>query len=219
MKPYKLGLLAAVGLAAVAAVRAGHAGSAAPGRAPESAKALAERACASCHGATGMAALPLVPNLAGQHRDYLVRQLRRFKAHDRGGPRAVENMWSVSHELTHGQIEALAAYFAQQRPSPQSLESSADAIAAGEAVYLGGAVARGVPACSACHGTDGRGGATAPRLAGQHATYLVRQLTAFQRSSDRPGAGAMKPVAHELTPENIASVAAYLQALPRISVH
>jgi cytochrome c553 len=44
--------------------------------------------------------------------------------------------------------------------------------------------------------------------------YLVKQLTVFQRTDERPEGNIMKTVAHELTQENIIDVAAYLQAMP-----
>ncbi|MGZ5187077.1 MAG: c-type cytochrome, partial [Caldimonas sp.] len=62
----------------------------------------------------------------------------------------------------------------------------------------------------------GQGNATFPRLAGQHADYLVKQLIVFQRTDERPEGVIMKTVAHELTPENVRDVASYLQALPSL---
>jgi cytochrome c553 len=55
--------------------------------------------------------------------------------------------------------------------------------------------------------------ATFPRLAGQHADYLVKQLLVFQRTDERPEGSIMKTVAHELSPANIGDVAAYVQSL------
>ena len=73
-----------------------------------------------------------------------------------------------------------------------------------------------MPACSTCHGPKGEGKATFPRLAGQHADYLVKQLVVFQRTDERPEGSIMKTVAHELTGQNIHDVAGYLQALPNL---
>jgi cytochrome c553 len=213
MKTSKLCLLA-IGVASAACAAA----PAAPAR-PESgdaARTLAEKTCAKCHGATGTAALSNVPNLAGQQPQYLAGQLREFKSHSRRDPAGAENMWSISHDLTAGQIDELAGYFARQKPLPQPVEGSREAISAGQAIFTGGAVERGVPACSGCHGTHGLGRDATPRLAGQHQTYLIKQLMVFQGSNDRLPGGPMKSVSHELSPENIASVAAYLQALPGI---
>ncbi|MGZ5714542.1 MAG: c-type cytochrome, partial [Caldimonas sp.] len=84
------------------------------------------------------------------------------------------------------------------------------------AIFESGVPATGVPACTGCHGAQGQGNATFPRLAGQHADYLVKQLIVFQRTDERPEGAIMKTVAHELTPENVRDVASYLQALPSL---
>jgi cytochrome c553 len=214
MKTSKLCLLA-IGFA-LANGHAAQPSAPAPADSGATARTLAETVCAKCHGVTGMAALSNVPNLAGQQREYLIKQLREFKSHSRRDRPGVENMWSISHDLTVGQIAELAGYFAGQKPLPQPVEGTPEAISAGQAIFSGGAVQSGVPPCSSCHGADGRGKSAVPRLAGQHATYLIKQLMVFQRSNERPGGGLMKSVSHGLTPENIASVAAYLQALPSI---
>ena len=56
--------------------------------------------------------------------------------------------------------------------------------------------------------------ATFPRLAGQHADYVVKQLVVFQRTDERPEGSIMKTVAHDLTAQNVSDVAGYVQALP-----
>lgn len=35
--------------------------------------------CAPCHGKTGLSVVPIYPNLAGQHQQYLFKQLLTFK--------------------------------------------------------------------------------------------------------------------------------------------
>ena len=65
--------------------------------------------------------------------------------------------------------------------------------------------------CAACHGADGRGTAPAnPNLAGQHAGYIVQQLTAF-KSGARPSP-IMQGMAAGLAPEDMQAVAAYFEA-------
>lgn len=84
----------------------------------------------------------------------------------------------------------------------------------GRPIFNDGISAKGIPPCHSCHGPGGAGNEKFPRLAGQHADYLVKQLTVFQRTDERPEGSIMKTVAHDLTQENIIDVAAYLQALP-----
>ena len=84
---------------------------------------------------------------------------------------------------------------------------------AGRSIFEGGLPAHNVPACSACHGNQGQGTAAAPRIAGQHLNYIVKQLIVFQRTDERPEGAVMKAVAHELSADDVASVAAYAQSL------
>lgn len=202
------------------AASAAFAATALPAIDPEaSGKSVAARVCVNCHGADGNAPPGEVPNLAGQREEFLRRQLTAFKSHSRRDQAATETMWSVSHNLNNRQIDELAAHFAAQQPRRQPIEGEPDEISAGQRIFSGGAVEKNVPACSGCHGADGLGKGDAPRLAGQHVGYLAKQLGVFQTSNDRPGAPLMRSVAHELTPENIRNVAAYLQALPSIRTH
>jgi len=213
MKTVTLGLLAiAVGLAAGCAnvQRSRDLDN------PEvSGRTLAEQVCSNCHGMTGTATSPNFPNLAGQQEVYLSNQLHQLRGHSRRDPAGFEYMWGISRTLTDKQIQELAAYFAAQTPRPQSIEGSTAQIEAGRPIFNDGIPAKGIPPCHSCHGPAGAGNEKFPRLAGQHADYLVKQLTVFQRTDERPEGSIMKTVAHELTRENIIDVAAYLQAMPQ----
>jgi cytochrome c553 len=175
---------------------------------------VSEQVCATCHGANGMSTLANVPNLAGQQKDYLVKQLREFRKHTRSDPQARENMWSIAHKLSERQVDELAGRYAGLKPQAQPNEGTPEQIAAGKGIFNGDALAKGIPPCSGCHGADGAGKPMFPRLAGQHMDYLVSQIMVFQRSEDRPGASIMKSVSHDLAPADVLNVAAYLQALP-----
>ncbi len=179
-----------------------------------SATTLAQQVCSNCLGLTGVATSPNFPNLAAQSEPYIVAQLGVFKSHDRHDPEGFEYMWGLSRSLTEQQINGLAAYFASQAPALQEIEGDRARLAAGKAIFESGVAAKSVPACASCHGARGQGNATFPRLAGQHADYLVKQLIVFQRTDERPQGAVMKVVAHELTRENIEDVATYLQAMP-----
>lgn len=63
--------------------------------------------CAACHGAEGISANPLWPNLAGQKEAYLVKQIKAFKSGERKDP----SMAPMVAGLTDADIENLAAYF------------------------------------------------------------------------------------------------------------
>ena len=64
--------------------------------------------CAGCHGARGISANPLWPNLAGQKDAYLAKQLKAF----RDGGRSDPMMTPMSKPLSDADIDNLAAYYA-----------------------------------------------------------------------------------------------------------
>ncbi len=167
--------------------------------------------CASCHGAHGVSQQPKYPRLAAQNANYLAAQLRAFRSQSRGDPDAVGYMWGMSASLDDATIDALAAYYAKQPASPPHA-SKDPRIARGRDIYEHGIEAVGVPACSACHGPDARGIADFPRLAGQHAQYVLKQLTSFQ--SNMRNVAVMHGVAQGLKSEEMKAVAAYLESLP-----
>lgn len=166
--------------------------------------------CLTCHGPAGDAisaapGAPPVPRLEGQHADYLVKQLRDFKA----GKRKNDLMKPVLASLGGRQFSELAAHFSRQtterRPSDAS---SADK---GRVLYEEGNTATGVPACVGCHQANGIGAPRYPRLAGQRPAYVLQQLTNFKqgvRTNDR--AHVMRSIAEKLTDDEMAAIAAYL---------
>jgi cytochrome c553 len=175
---------------------------------------LAQQVCSNCHGVTGSSTSPNFPNLAGQPEAYFVAQLNGFKGRGRRDPAGFEYMWGLSRQLTDAQIQGLASYYASQKPASQPVEGDADAMEAGRSIYTQGLTDKGVPACAGCHGEAGQGNAMFPRLAGQHADYLAKQLVVFQRTDERPEGSVMKTIAHGLSSDDIRKVATFLQAWP-----
>jgi len=64
--------------------------------------------CAACHGAAGISAIPIYPNLAGQKEAYLAKQLKDFKSGKRNDP----TMKGMVAALTDADIANLSAYYA-----------------------------------------------------------------------------------------------------------
>jgi len=180
-----------------------------------SAVTLAQQVCSNCHGMTGTSVSPNFPNLAAQVEVYFSAQLKGFKGHNRQDPAGFEYMWGLSRSLTDEQINGLAAYYASQPPKRQPIEGHRGRFDTGKAIYESGVPDKGVPACTGCHGAQAQGNAGFPRLAGQHADYVVKQLQVFQRTDDRPEGSIMKTVAHALTAQDIEDVAGYVQTLPQ----
>jgi cytochrome c553 len=176
---------------------------------PAKGKALAG-ACAACHGMDGNSVVSVNPNLAGQHAEYIAKQLAEFKA----GTRANAIMAGMAAGLTPESMADLGAYFRTQKVRTPGAKNR-DLAEQGRKLYRGGDVARGLPACSSCHSPTGAGMASQyPRVGGQHADYTVAQLKAFragERAND--GAAMMRTVAAKLTDNEMTALAEYLAGL------
>lgn len=180
--------------------------------------------CAACHGLDGNAADPQYPKLAGQHERYVARHLGLFKSGERNNP----IMLGFSATLSPQDMRDIGAYFASQSALPGMADDSPikegehagkKFYQVGETLYRQGDAARGIPSCTGCHGIAGSGnpGPAYPRLAGQHAPYVVAQLTAF-RDGTVYGSGdnanpIMADIAKYLSDEEIASLASYIEGL------
>lgn len=175
-------------------------------------KTIAMQVCSNCHGMTGISVSPAFPKLAGQQRDYLVAQLTDFKAHTRSDPNAKRYMWGFTH-LTDAQIGDIATYFSSQAAVVGD-DAEPALMKAGREIYVSGLPAKGVAACVACHGQHGEGMDKFPRLGGQHADYVIKQLHVFQRTTDRPRGEMMKAICANMSEDDMRAVAAFVEAFP-----
>ena len=173
--------------------------------------ARAVQTCGTCHGTNGRSVSPTFPNLAAQTAPYLEAQLKAFKDQTRADPDAQAYMWGMAAQLSDAQISELADYFSKQ-PAPAAGKSGGPAaIARGKQVFEEGVPARQIAPCASCHGAHGEGMATFPRLAGQHAPYLLKQLLVIQNALRN--APVMHGVVKELTRDQIEAVAVYLESI------
>jgi cytochrome c553 len=164
--------------------------------------------CAACHGADGNSVISTNPKLAGQHPEYLLKQLNNFKE----GKRANPVMMPQVANFTAEEMKNLAAYFASQKITLAKAKSNG-AGSLGEKIYRGGIAATGVPACAACHGANGAGlPKQFPRLASQHADYTLQQLRTF-RTGERANAPMMMAIAAKMTDAEMQAVADYMQGM------
>jgi len=149
-------------------------------------KVLAVQVCASCHGANGQSQSPMVPNLAGQQREYIVNQLRDYRDHTRSNKYAVQYMWGMAGPLTDKQIQELADYFAKQMPIKVVNKNANDPkLVRGKEIFEKGIPAQGVIQCNSCHGPKGDGMATFPKISGQHTYYLIQQLNVWKEPAQK----------------------------------
>ena len=171
------------------------------------AETVAARVCAACHGRDGDSISPFFPRLAGQPAAYLERQLKAFRDKTRADPPAVAYMWGMASQLNDEIIGGLAAYYASQRARPNTLKPGVS-VAFGKEIYERGIAENLVPSCAGCHGAAAQGDTTAPRLAGQHPEYLVKQL-AFFKARLREGDPVMVAACAQMTAEQMEAVALY----------
>ena len=194
------GLQAGVALAAEQSV----AGSAEKGQAKAA-------PCVACHGVNGNSVNPEWPNLAGQHESYIKRQLTAFKNDTRQNPL----MTPMAKPLSDQDMADLGAFFASQALTG-NLEAEAAKVSQGEKLYRAGDAQKGIPACAACHGARGNGNPAAgyASIRGQHATYAAAQLKAYRSGTRQTDPNQMmRNVATNMTDDQIAAVAAYIQGL------
>jgi cytochrome c553 len=168
--------------------------------------------CIGCHGIVGYQAdfpqVYKVPKIAGQDAKYIASALTEYRSGDRKHP----TMRSIATSLTDQDIADIAAYYAKlgqpDGPVPKTAEPP-----------IPTQLTSKLATCVACHGanfstpTDG----TIPRLAGQHADYLLYSLKAYQVEGN-PHYGRsnamMNPMAKPLTNTDIEQIADYLASLP-----
>jgi cbb3-type cytochrome c oxidase subunit III len=175
---------------------------------------IATTVCVACHAADGNSTSGAYPKLAGQHAQYLYKELKDFvkqpdaKAPERQNP----IMLGMAGALNDQDMHNVAAYFSTQVPKPGAAKNPAD-VALGEKIWRGGIAEKGVPACAGCHGAAGAGiPAQYPRLSGQWQDYTVAQLTAFQQGT-RHNSSPMTTIALRLTDKEIKAVADYAAGL------
>jgi cytochrome c553 len=117
-------------------------------------------------------------------------------------------MWGIARALTDEQIKGVALYFSKQ-PAVKGTASSNPALAdKGKLLYENGTPERDIEACTVCHGHDGEGVNTQPRIAGQHRDYFVMEMVQF-RSGLRENK-VMQHVTEKLTDDEIAALVEYI---------
>ena len=179
---------------------------------PDIQKAAEEKAvnlCSTCHGPRGISTSPEFPILAAQRTGYLAAQIDAFRKQARAEKDAHDFMWGIAGRLDEKIINGIAAYYAAQPRAPGRTDDPA-LVAKGKELFDKGLLDRGIPACATCHGANGEGIADFPRLAGQHAKYVAKQLTYIQTLTR--AAPVMHGIVKDLTPDEMQAVAAYVQS-------
>jgi cytochrome c553 len=164
--------------------------------------------CVACHGTDGNSLVTMYPKLAGQSASYLSKQLADFKS----GARVDPVMVGMVAGLCAKDIDDLAAYYAVQT----STEGTGETSQVGRKLYFGGDVQKGITACVACHGVQGKGMAQAgfPAVAGQNADYLKKQITTFRNGTrGNDNNSMMRNIAIKLSDSDIDDLVKYMSSL------
>ena len=182
---------------------------------PARGEPIASTVCGACHAPDGNSAISANPKLAGQHPEYLFKQMKNFKAADGKAPERVNAVMNgMIAAFDENQMRDMAAYFGSKKQTGETTKNR-ETVEAGQKLYRAGDMSKGLPACAACHGPAGAGiPAQYPRIAGQFADYTENQLKAFragERAND-PNK-MMRMVAIKMTDAEIKAVSDYIAGL------
>ena len=169
------------------------------------ARKIVNGVCFLCHGVEGESSSEVFPRLAGQHWEYVAKQLDNFKS----GKRKSTAMADMAGKLTSDEMIALGHYFEKQVVTTEPAKDAALA-AVGRYIYLNGNKYSGVAACASCHGAGALGTSNLPRLAGQFAGYIENQLKLFDQRERTNDNAVMHSIASKMTALEMAAVSEYL---------
>ena len=166
--------------------------------------------CSTCHGPRGVSISPIFPNLAAQQPEYLIAQIEAFQAHTREEKAAHDIMYGIAGNLDAALVKSIAQYYAVQPPAPGRPGDPA-LVSKGKSLFETGIPERMIPPCATCHGPKAEGRGVFPRLAGQHAAYVIHQIEYIQQVVRK--APVMHGIVKDLTAAEIEAIAAYVQSL------
>jgi cytochrome c553 len=171
--------------------------------------------CVACHGVKGNSGIAIYPKLAGQNAAYIAKQLADFKAAALSGGKEGRNdpvMNGMAQGLSEQDMIDLGNYFSAQTAP----KATGEVNTLGRKLYFGGDAKRGITACVACHGVDGKGMGQAafPAVAGQHVEYLTAQIAKFrskERNNDK--SSMMRKISKKLKTKDIEALTQYMSSL------
>ncbi|MDG5974593.1 cytochrome c, class I [Hydrogenophaga taeniospiralis CCUG 15921] len=171
------------------------------------AKKIAGGSCFLCHGVQGESTSEIFPRLAGQHAEYIAKQLTAFK----NGQRKSTAMVEMVAKLTPDEMLALGKYY-EKMSIPREEPKDPQLAAVGRYIFYNGNKFSGVPACVSCHGANAEGSANLPRLATQFSGYIHTQLKSFNKRERTNDNAVMHTVVEKMTELEMAAVAEYVSS-------
>lgn len=166
------------------------------------------RLCEGCHGEFGNSTDPLIPKLAGQYGNYILKQVRNYQL----GTRTHGIMSAMSTTISDDDLLDAAAYFSSQN---KMNGGGAAGNRLGKKLYLNSGISNMALACVNCHGENGNGLnpkiSAFPVIGGQQKEYLRQQLVNFRdgKRTNSPN-NIMNRITESLTDAQIESLAEYV---------
>ena len=177
--------------------------------------------CVACHGEDGNSPMPNFPKLAGSGQKYMAKQLRDI----RDNIRVVPEMAGLLDNSSDQDLADMAAFYntkSMQLSGAEVIEvqvnsgEKVDGLKLGEKVFRAGNLETSLASCTGCHSPRGMGNDPAgyPRLSGQHAQYIEKQLRDFRAGNRTNDSEAvMRRVAAPLSDAEIIALANYIAGL------
>ena len=141
--------------------------------------AMLASTCEGCHGDKGVSNGPATPSIAGMSVDYFTEAMHEFAE----GDTVTTIMTRIAKGYNEAEIQAMAKYFAKQKPASAKQETQTSLAMRGANIHE--------EYCSECHKNGGKDvSEDAGLLAGQWMPYLRNTITDY-RNGDRLGGKKM----------------------------
>jgi cytochrome c553 len=136
--------------------------------------------CAGCHGEFGVSLDPLIPNLAGQYENYIIKQVRNFQL----GTRSNVIMSAMAETINDDDLLDAAAYYSSLKITKGSGKTVNQP---GKELFSNSGISEMGLACVNCHGERGYGLepriSAFPLIGGQQKDYIRQQLINFREGN------------------------------------
>ncbi len=163
--------------------------------------------CSACHQPNGWGLTDgTFPQIAGQHRDVLIKQLSDIRALNRDNPTMYP--FALPQEIGGPQsIADVTAYIAKLPMNPNNGVGPGTSVEKGKQLYADN--------CVRCHGDQGQGDDAKyyPRIQGQHYEYLLRQYKWIKEGKRRNANPDMVKQIQNFTDEDTVAVLDYVSRL------
>ncbi len=166
-----------------------------------------KRRCSQCHGENGWGSYDgEFPQLAGQHRGVIIKQLADIHRGTRSNPKMIPIVFQLSTEPSQ-LIADIAGYLESMLMNPEPEIGDGDDLEIAESAYNS--------RCAECHGSNGEGDARKfyPLVQGQHYEYMLRELQWLRDGQRKNANPEMVEQIKEMDDKQLASLADYLSRL------